>query len=566
MIDLKHENVAKLYGFFKDEENFDKYNSIYNNFLPIQKKEAIIIYCLVLEYIPNGSLNDKIKLNKKLNKHFIPFEEELIIKYFKQILRAVIYLQEKNIIHRDIKPDNLLLDENNNIKVSDFGLCAFYKYDVSINKEKQRYLFSKGTKVGRIDFIAPEIKKGKNPSYESDIYSLGLTMLCLMSDQYPIQLIIICEEQDVTINKELINKKYNPIIKELVLSMINEDPKKRTTAKDAYEQLTYIEQSNKKVNLMIDIPKLNNNLNFLLIRIMELLFFTSRDAINKEKKLNDLDLWKIINITGQKIENKMDKDIYIKSIQDFLNYMSKYNSKYKNNQRFSVDYVLLDIFKIINNDLKNNNITWKNEIFEKLEESPIFPKLYFPQIYDEVDKFKEEYKNPFVDNFYFISLNVYRCKACKYILQYFAKINNYIILPAEDKDKISNLIYNYVYQTHLDIILKCNKCKNTGSLKIEFFSSPKFLIIYFTGTKKNGKILEEKIDLSKYVVSNIGPKAYKLYAFISREHYDDYQLMIRNENDNNWHKYSEINKIENFNFVPSKYYYPSLVIYKGVNL
>ena len=75
------------------------------------------------------------------------------------------------------------------------------------------------------------------------------------------------------------------------------------------------------------------------------------------------------------------------------------------------------------------------------------------------------------------------------------KTRSYIILPGEKIDKISNLINNYVLNASLDKIVKYGTCHNIGKNKREFFSSPKFLIIYFEGLKKYGKILEEAIDL-----------------------------------------------------------------------
>ena len=598
MINLNHENIVKLYGFFKDEENISKYNEIHDIVFD-EKKEVKIIYCLILEFIPNGSLNDKIEKNK-----FTPFDEDIIIRYFKQILSAVKYLHENSIIHRDIQPDNILFDKNDNIKITDFGLSALYKDNNLKNKNKPLFLFSRGTSVGRLDFISPELKKGGDYNFESDIYSVGLIMLCLMSNKYPIQMIHNNGGDSFRIiNKNAINKKYSQLLKNLLFSMIEEDPTMRKTAKDAYDDLINIEQSRNNIipfkksfsenikdksknnlqnddisqdisNFLLKFPSdeisqnisnLTNNLYYLIIRIMEFLFYSNRDIIFKTMDLDFLYLWKTMKLTGEKLENKIDANNYIGSIQDFQNNLSKINEIYKTDKRISTIDLLVEIFNIMNNDFKNNKINWENKIFNNFKESQIFPKAYFPNIYEEIDKFTQEYKNPFVDNYYFIYLYIVKCKKCKCISLALPKIRNYIILPGEKIDKISNLINNYVYNASLDKIIKCGTCSSIGKNKREFFSSPKFLIIYFEGLKKNGKLLEETIDLTKYIVTDIGPRQYKLFAFISREHYDDYQLIIRNENDNFWYKYSEVNKRENFNFFPNRYYYPSLAVYKGIN-
>ena len=66
-----------------------------------------------------------IKLKDKLKT--TPITQSFIINIFGQLLDVLIYLCEKNVMHRDIKPDNILLDENSNIKFTDFGLSALYK-------------------------------------------------------------------------------------------------------------------------------------------------------------------------------------------------------------------------------------------------------------------------------------------------------------------------------------------------------------------------------------------------------------------------------------------------------
>ena len=75
-----------------------------------------------------------------VEKHFqnnieskIPIDQGFVIKVFREILNALIYLKNKKILHRDIKPDNILFDENYNSKLSDFGLCALYKNIIEEN-------------------------------------------------------------------------------------------------------------------------------------------------------------------------------------------------------------------------------------------------------------------------------------------------------------------------------------------------------------------------------------------------------------------------------------------------
>ena len=255
MFTLKHENIVKFYGYFEDKENITKYSKIYNdNPYLVNEKNDRIIYCLVLEYVPKGSLNDQlIKLKDKMKTN--PIRQSFIIKIFKQLLNVLVYLFDKSIMHRDIKPDNILLDEKSNVKVSDFGLSALYKDKNPENKDKPNYLFGECTVCGRNDFISPEIKKGERYDYGSDIFSLGLTMLCLMSTENPIKMERINNSPKFLrkININLINPSYNKNLKELVLLMIKDDPNMRPDAKQAYNILEEIEN-------MIYGKKLNRNL------------------------------------------------------------------------------------------------------------------------------------------------------------------------------------------------------------------------------------------------------------------------------------------------------------------
>ena len=135
-IGLNHENIVRFYGYFLCEENIEKIKKVYEN---DKKRQDLInqtedkkIYCLVLEFAENGSLQDYYKkyiAQFKDKESFVPLDQKIVLKFAKQILDALKYIHQMNIAHRDIKPDNILLDKDYNIKIADFGISAVFKDD-----------------------------------------------------------------------------------------------------------------------------------------------------------------------------------------------------------------------------------------------------------------------------------------------------------------------------------------------------------------------------------------------------------------------------------------------------
>ena len=122
---------------------------------------------LVIEYLKNQTLLDKIEYFTK----FAPREGSQIMI---QLLEAIHYTHSHNIIHRDIKPQNIFYMPNGTIKLGDFG--------IAVNENETGNLMNI---IGSVHYLAPEIYSGKSYSVESDIYAAGVTFFHILTGRTP---------------------------------------------------------------------------------------------------------------------------------------------------------------------------------------------------------------------------------------------------------------------------------------------------------------------------------------------------------------------------------------------
>jgi len=99
-----------------------------------------------------------------------------IIDFSKQICRGLRYAHSRNIIHRDIKPQNILLDKGKNVHISDFGIAKISSSsDITMT----------GSAVGTPEYMSPEQAQGKKLDAQTDIYSLGILMYEMLTRKPP---------------------------------------------------------------------------------------------------------------------------------------------------------------------------------------------------------------------------------------------------------------------------------------------------------------------------------------------------------------------------------------------
>lgn len=127
------------------------------------------IYYMVMEYIDGMTLKQYIQLHA-------PMEVEETIDIMKQLASAIRHAHEFGIIHRDIKPQNMLIDQYGTVKVTDFGIATALSATA---------LTQTNSVLGSIHYLSPEQARGGKANQKSDIYSLGIVMFEMLTGTLP---------------------------------------------------------------------------------------------------------------------------------------------------------------------------------------------------------------------------------------------------------------------------------------------------------------------------------------------------------------------------------------------
>ncbi len=126
---------------------------------------------IVMEHVEGITLKEYIEQQGKLG-----IKET--VHFTMQILRALQHAHDKGIVHRDIKPQNIMLLSNGNIKVTDFGIARFSYSDTKTMTDSA---------IGSVHYISPEQARGDTTDDRADIYSVGVVMYEMLTGQLPFQ-------------------------------------------------------------------------------------------------------------------------------------------------------------------------------------------------------------------------------------------------------------------------------------------------------------------------------------------------------------------------------------------
>lgn len=220
---LNHPNIVKLYETIIDDDTENVY--------------------LIMEYYARGDFY------KFLNKR--PLKEKYALKYLRQIADGMEYLLKNKIVHRDMKPQNILMTQTGTIKITDFGFARYFDNDLLIQ-----------TICGSPLYMAPEIMKEKKYNYKSDLWSIGIIFYQMLMGEVPFkvkniyELIRKIENDTIEIPQKFI---ISDKCKKLLFSLLEKDPNKRITW-DAFFNHELIKKSDpfEEENKLLEISGLDS--------------------------------------------------------------------------------------------------------------------------------------------------------------------------------------------------------------------------------------------------------------------------------------------------------------------
>ncbi|CUI15357.1 protein kinase, putative, partial [Bodo saltans] len=145
---LEHPNIVKVLGFLVHQGHGR----------------------IFMEWVPSGSVQSVLQETKR------GLRETIVRRYVQEALQGLAYLHSRGIVHRDVKPGNMLLASDGSVKLTDFG--------TSRTLEHSEETVQTGTVVGTVPYLAPECVRGTY-SAASDVWALGCTALHMITGRTP---------------------------------------------------------------------------------------------------------------------------------------------------------------------------------------------------------------------------------------------------------------------------------------------------------------------------------------------------------------------------------------------
>ena len=343
---LNHPNITKILEVFEDDK----------------------FILIIMEYINGGNLFSFVKKRRKISEKIAKF-------LFKQIILGIKHIHSKNIVHRDIKLENILIDLNNRIKICDFGIGILLKSEDELLYDQ----------CGTPMYMAPEIilssKKRGYKGFPVDIWSSGIALYIMLSGSLPFNIkknnnknnnskksenskendISISHNNSYELQYSIIHKnpkhleKISDEARDLLHGLLNKDPKKRLTIEEILNHpwLKSEEENNNNDYIF-------NNHKYKLFTKAEMIML-SKNYIDYRVKGNE-DLKEVFTISNL-IDSKKEDNIQNNNIKTKSSILAPYNTLIENescrlDENGDIEFDNGELFS----DFNNSKIDFKNDL------------------------------------------------------------------------------------------------------------------------------------------------------------------------------------------------------------
>lgn len=212
---LNHPNIVNIYDVGEEDD----------------------IYYIVMEYVSGQTLKQYIQKNA-------PLSVEKTLAIMEQLTSAIAHAHQNRIIHRDIKPQNILIDQNGIVKITDFGIAMALSSTTITHTNSV---------LGSVHYLSPEQARGGIVTEKSDIYSLGIVMFELLTGRLPFS-----GDSAVSIALKHLQsntpspRRWNPEIPQSVENIIL-----KSTAKDAFYRYQSAEEMEEDLETSLNPERIN---------------------------------------------------------------------------------------------------------------------------------------------------------------------------------------------------------------------------------------------------------------------------------------------------------------------
>ncbi len=179
-------------------------------------------YYIAMEYLPGRTL-------KRLIREDAPLEPSRAIDLTIQMLKAARFAHRRGVIHRDLKPHNVIVDDNDHVKVTDFGIARAGASDMT----------ETGSIMGTAQYLSPEQAQGHAVSAPSDLYSIGIVLYEMLTGRVPFDgespvSIALKHVSEGPVPPSQINPEIPSALEQVVLWALNKDPADRPADADQF--------------------------------------------------------------------------------------------------------------------------------------------------------------------------------------------------------------------------------------------------------------------------------------------------------------------------------------------